>query len=56
VWAFGKELRFYANQQLLFTVTDASLPSGGIGVFVRAVTDEAVTVNFSSLAVYEARR
>lgn len=56
VWAFGKELRFYANDQFLFAVSDGSLPSGGIGVFVRSVTDEAVTVNFSNLVVYEAQR
>jgi hypothetical protein len=56
VWALGKELRFYVNGQYQFAVTDASLPSGGIGVFARAVGDDSVTVNFSDLSVYEAKR
>jgi hypothetical protein len=52
VWAVGKELRFYANGEYLFSVSDASLPAGTIGVFVRAAADGPVTVNFSDLQVY----
>ncbi len=55
VWAAGKELRFYANDQLLFTIHDASLPRGAMGVYARAAGDGAVTVNFSALNVYAVR-
>lgn len=53
VWALGKEMRFYANGQYLFSVRDGSLLSGGLGVFARAAGEGAVTVNFSDLAVYQ---
>jgi hypothetical protein len=54
VWALGKELHFYANEVYLFSVRDPVLLAGGLGVFVRAAGEEAVTVNFSKLEVYEA--
>ncbi|MEW5869291.1 MAG: hypothetical protein AB1894_08455 [Chloroflexota bacterium] len=53
VWASGKEMRFYANGQYLFSVRDGTLLSGGLGVFARAAGDGAVTINFSDLAVYQ---
>lgn len=56
VWASGKELRFYVNDQFLFTVSDPSLPSGGIGVYARAIGGDTVTVNFSDLIVYQPSR
>lgn len=56
VWALGKELRFYANNQFLFAANDSSLPSGGIGLYVRAIGSESVTVNFSDLVVFQAGR
>lgn len=51
----GKEMQFFANNQHLFTVNDPSLPSGTIGVFARSNGENAVTVNFSDLQVYEAQ-
>jgi len=53
VWSQGREMRFYANGEYLFAVRDPSLPSGAIGVFARAAGEEVLTVNFSSLKVYE---
>ena len=53
VWAVGKELRFFINDQHQFTITDKSLPSGAMGVFVRSGGSNAVTVSFSDLAVYD---
>ena len=53
VWAEGKELRFYANEQLLFSLSDRALGAGSIGVFVRTQQDSALSVNFSQLEVYE---
>ena len=56
VWALGKELRFYANGQYLFTVSDPVLHVGGLGVYARAGGEDTMTVNFSDLDVYEATR
>jgi hypothetical protein len=52
VWSQGQELRFYANDQFLFSIRDTLLLSGGLGIFARAAGDDPVTVNFSKLAVY----
>lgn len=54
VWASGKEMRFYANGEYLFTVRDGSILSGSLGLFARAAGTEAMTVNFSDLTVYQA--
>jgi hypothetical protein len=54
VWAVQRDLRFYVNDVFLFSIRDASLPEGGIGLYVRATGTEAVTVNFSDLKVYQA--
>jgi len=53
ILAKGKEMVFYANGERLFSVSDASLLSGGVGVFVRASGPDIVTVNFSNLVIYE---
>jgi hypothetical protein len=55
VWALGKELRFYANGQYLFSVRDPVLLHGGLAVYTRAASQDSMTVNFSDLKVYEAR-
>jgi len=55
VWARGREMRFYANGQYLFSVNDPSLPSGGLGVFARAAGEDMVSVSFSRLEVYEVK-
>jgi hypothetical protein len=52
VLAQGKEMRFFVNGEYQFTVQDPSLPNGSLGVFARAAGDDAVTVNFSDLSVY----
>ena len=53
VWAFGKDLRFYANGQYLFGLREPVLRSGGLGVYARAASSDTLTVNFSDLEVYE---
>jgi hypothetical protein len=55
VQAIGKEMRFYINGQYQFSVRDATLPKGTIGVFARAAGEDVMTVNFSELEVYQAR-
>ena len=49
----GKDLNFYINDEFQFSVSDPSLISGGLGVFVRSNGDNPVTVNFSDLKVYQ---
>lgn len=51
VWAVGKELRFFINDQYQFTIRDSAIPSGAMGVFVRSGGETAVTVSFSDLEV-----
>jgi len=53
ILAKGKEMVFYANGERLFSVSDGSLLSGGVGLFVRASGPDIVTVNFSDLVIYE---
>ncbi len=53
VWAEGRELRFYANGQYLFTVTDTVLNSGTLGLFIRSANSAGMSVNFSDLVVYD---
>jgi hypothetical protein len=55
VWANGKEMRFYANDVLLFAVRDTLLYRGRIGVFARAASEEAMSVNYRRLVVYSAQ-
>ena len=50
----GKEMDFFVNGEFLFSVRDPSIPSGKLGVFARSAGDNAVTINFSDLEIYEA--
>jgi len=52
IWAVGKEMRFFINDQYQFSVRDPLLTRGTIGVFARSAGDSAVTVSFSELIVY----
>lgn len=51
VWARGKEIRFFVNEEYLFTIQDPSLGSGTIGVFIRSGGENDLTVSFSDLVV-----
>ncbi|MCC6300577.1 MAG: hypothetical protein IT314_14885 [Anaerolineales bacterium] len=53
IWAVGAEMRFFLNDRFQFSVVDKSFPSGGFGMFARAVGDTPVTVTFSDLIVYD---
>jgi len=53
IWAAGREIRFYANGEFLFMVRDPSLTVGGLGLYARASGQNAVSVNFSNLSVYQ---
>jgi hypothetical protein len=53
VWAVGKDLRFFINDEFQFAVSDGYHASGLLGVFARSAGENAVTVNFSDLKVYQ---
>ncbi len=53
VWAQGEDVRFYINEQYLFSLRDRALGGGSIGFFVRTREDSVVSVNFSELDVYQ---
>jgi hypothetical protein len=54
VWAVGNDLRLYIDNVLQFSARDASLASGGLGLYARSMGETVVTVSFSNLAVYQA--
>ncbi len=56
IWAVGNDLRFYIGNVLQFSVSDASLSTGGLGLYARSMGDTAVTISFANLAVYQASR
>jgi hypothetical protein len=51
VWAKGKELRFYVNDEYQFDLKDPTLLRGNLGFFIRSAGDNAVTISFSDLIV-----
>jgi hypothetical protein len=53
VWANGRELRFYINDELQFEINDPSLTTGSLGLFIRSAGDNALTVSFSDLNIRE---
>jgi len=53
VWAVGAEMRFFVNGNFQFAVNDGQIPSGALGVFARSASDEALSVNFADLSVWE---
>ena len=52
VWAVGREMRFFINDEFQFAVSDPYHPNGLIGVFARSAGENAVTVSFSDLKIY----
>jgi len=53
VWAVGPEMRFFINGEFQFSIKDGAIPVGTLGVFARSASDEALTVNFLDLTVWE---
>jgi hypothetical protein len=54
IWAIQHDFRFYVNGVFLFNIRDASLPSGGLGFYLRTAGLDPATVNFTNLKVYQA--
>lgn len=51
VWALGEQLRFFVNDQFLFSARDTVLYTGTLGVFVRTAGETPVTVSFTDMVV-----
>jgi hypothetical protein len=51
VWARGIELRFYVNDQYLFSAQDTNLAAGAYGLYLYDRTAGGMTVNFANLVV-----
>ena len=51
VWANGKEMRFYINDEFQFAIKDPTLLQGSLGFFIRSAGENALTVSFSDLIV-----
>lgn len=49
----GQEMRFFVADQHQFTIEDPQISAGVIGLFARSANENAVTVSFSQLDVYE---
>jgi len=56
VWAYQNELRFFINDFYQFSARDTIFRSGRVGVYARSTGQNAVSVSFSGLAVYEIDR
>ena len=52
VWADGREIRLFLNDQFQVSVTDQIFSSGALGFFAYAAGQTPVTVSFSGLSVY----
>ena len=51
VWARGPEMRFYVNDQYLFSAQDATLTTGFYGLYLYDRSAGGLTVNFEDLIV-----
>jgi hypothetical protein len=52
ILADDRGLRFYVNDEFIFTVTDPAPAAGSIGLFARAAGDGAISVSFTDLVIY----
>ena len=51
IWAYGKELRIFANDEFQFSTLDPLWSAGQLGVYARAASASPLTVSFSNLTV-----
>ncbi|MEJ5203379.1 MAG: hypothetical protein WHV66_14220 [Anaerolineales bacterium] len=52
VWMLNNEMRFFINDVYQFGIHDTVWQRGSIGVFARSAGKNALTINFSNLAIY----
>lgn len=51
VWALGKEMRFFINDEFQFAIQSLNSSSGQIGVFARSADENPVSISFSDLVI-----
>lgn len=51
VWAAGTQMRLFLNDHFQFSITDATYPSGTVGVFVNSASSNPIIVSFSDLTI-----
>ena len=52
VWASGSEMRFFVDDVLLFSLENAVIFEGSLGVYIRARSQGGLSVSFSDLQVW----
>jgi hypothetical protein len=52
IWQSGSKIRVYVNDELQFEATSDYFKDGGIGFYAHAAGDSPLTVNFTSLNVF----
>lgn len=55
IWASGKEILVYVNQEFQFSISDSSLQAGSIGLFARSAGENALSISFSNLMIYKVK-
>ncbi len=53
IWQSGSKIRIYLNEELQFEATSDYFKNGGIGFYAHADGESPLTVNFTSLNVFE---
>lgn len=56
IWAYGSDLRIFAEDVFQFAARDTTFPQGWLGVYAKSMGANVVTVNFSDLAVQALNR
>ncbi|MFH2040032.1 MAG: hypothetical protein ABIJ65_11420 [Chloroflexota bacterium] len=52
VWAFGRDLRFFLDDQFQFNINDQFFSQGGLGVSIRSDSGNPMSVSFSKLIIH----
>jgi hypothetical protein len=52
IWVKGDEISVFANDHYLFSIERARLYRGTIGLFARAIKEDAISVQFKELSVF----
>jgi len=53
VWALGKEMRFFINDEFQFAIQASNSTTGQIGIFARAAGENPISITFSDLVIYK---
>jgi hypothetical protein len=51
IWAYGDQIRIFANDIFQFGISDETFSSGGIAIYARSSSNNALTVNYRNLVI-----